>query len=385
PLLGGLLIQVSGWQAIFFVNLPVGIVALLAGLPLLRDSRNPLARRLDIPGLLASSAALTALTFALIEGGAQGWGSPPIVALFAGAALLAVAFIVIESRVAEPMLPLDLFANPTFSAANIAAVALGFALLGTVFFVAQYFQEVQGYTALQSGLRTLPNTVGIFIVAPLAGRITARYGPRLPIVVGALLAGTALLLLTRIQPDTGYGAIWWILALLGIGFGLMLSPITAAVFSATPPNRTGLGSSMVNTSRQIGSVVGVALLGAVVQGQFADRLTHGLTLLGIGDHASATIATRVAGAGVTASQQLPALLQSARAQVTAATVRATVGDAFTQALHPSFIISAMLLLAVAPLALVALRVRRPAPGQDVAADVAAAETAAALETTVELG
>ncbi len=381
PLLGGLLIQVSSWQAIFFVNLPIGIVALIAGLPLLAESRNPQARRLDIPGLLTSAAALATLTFALIQGVTQGWGSPMIVGLFATTALLLVAFLVVESHAAEPMLPLDLFANPIFSAANAAAVALGFALLGTVFFVAQYFQEVQGYTALQSGLRTLPNTVGIFIVAPLAGRITARYGPRLPIVCGALLSGTALLLLTRIHPGMDYGTIWWNLAMLGVGFGFMLSPITAAVFSATPPNRAGLGSAVVNTSRQIGSVLGIALLGAVVQAQFADRLTTGFAALGIGERTSASIATAVADSGASAGQLLPELLQAAKVHVLPAEVRATVGDAFTQALHPSFIISAILLFAVALAAFVALRVSSQTEDQRTTADIPSMEH----ETTVEIG
>src|SRR5262249_30150188 len=162
----------------------------------------------------------------------------------------------------------DLFRSATFSVANVAAVVVGFALLGTVFFIAQYFQEVQGYSPLGSGMRSLPNTAGMFIVAPLAGRITARYGPRIPVTLGALLAGSALLLLTRLDATPPYTAIWWNLALSGVGFGFMLSPIAAAVLSATPPNRAGLGSSVVNTSRQIGGVFGVALLGAIVVGQF---------------------------------------------------------------------------------------------------------------------
>jgi DHA2 family methylenomycin A resistance protein-like MFS transporter len=379
PLAGGLLIQAFDWQAIFFLNLPIGGLALAAGLSLLAESRNPLARRLDIPGLLTSSAALAALTFALIQGESQGWGSPVIVGLFASTVLLLVAFLVAELRTVEPMFPLDLFTNPIFSAANVAAVAVGFALLGTVFFVAQYFQEVQGYTALQSGLRTLPNTIGIFIVAPLAGRITARFGPRLPIVCGALLAGIALLLLTRIQPDTAYGAIWWNLGLCGVGFGFMLSPISAAVFSTIPSNRVGLGSSVVNTSRQIGSVLGVALLGAVVQAQFADRLTTELTALGIQGRASAGIATTVSGSGATAGQLLPSLLAAARAHVTPSAVQAAVGNAFTQALHPSFVISAILLLAVALVTFGALRVRPRAVARSAPAGVPGEGGVAAAE------
>ena len=232
----------SSWQAIFFVNLPIGIVALLLGLRVLAESRNPAAHRLDLWGQALVIAGLTVLTYALIEGQSAGWGSALIVALFVAAAAFLLAFVIVEARAAEPLLPLDLFKSAVFSTANFAALIAGFALLGTVFFISQFFQEVQGYSALQSGARTLPNTIGIFLLAPLAGRITARFGPRLPSALGAALSGVALLLLTRLTPTMGYGDIWWNLGLLGIGLGLMLRPITTAVLSATPPARAGLGS-----------------------------------------------------------------------------------------------------------------------------------------------
>jgi DHA2 family methylenomycin A resistance protein-like MFS transporter len=348
PLLGGLLIQVSGWQAIFFVNLPIGVIALALGWRVLAESRNPTANRLDLPGQVLAIGGLAALTYALIEGQADGWGSPLILALFAAAGVLLLAFVVVEARVREPLLPLGLFKSIVFSTANMAALIVGFALLGTVFFTAQFFQEVQGYTALQSGERTLPTTAGIFIMAPLAGRITARFGPRLPVAVGAALAGVALLLLTRLTPTTGYGELWWNFGMFGIGIGLTLSPITSAVLAAVPPVRAGLASSMVNTSRQIGSVLGIAVLGALVQNQEAGNLAHNLVNLHVPAQLSGSIANSIATAGANAGAGQ--LQLAGRLPITGAELHGIVGQSFADALHPSFVTSAVLLLCASAIA-----------------------------------
>jgi EmrB/QacA subfamily drug resistance transporter len=181
PLIGGALIQLSSWPAIFFVNLPVGVVALALGWPLLAESRNPHAGRLDWPGQVLVTGALVCVILALIESSSYGWTSPLILGLFAGAAVCLAAFLLVETRVREPMLPLGLFRSPVFSVGNVGGFLLFFTMLGTFFFVTQFFQSVQGYTAMESGVRTLPTTMGPFLIGPLAGRLTARLGPRLPL------------------------------------------------------------------------------------------------------------------------------------------------------------------------------------------------------------
>ena len=357
PLIGGALIQLSGWPAIFFVNLPVGVVALALGWPLLAESRNPHAGRLDWPGQVLVTAALVCVILALIESSSYGWTSPLILGLFAGAAVCLAAFLLVEARVRDPMLPLGLFRSPVFSVANVGGCLLFFTMLGTFFFVTQFFQSVQGYTALESGLRTLPATMGLFVIAPLAGRLTARLGPRLPTVLGALLTGVALLLLpSLLEPDSSYATLWWDLGLAGIGFALVLSPLTAAVLSATPRERAGLGSSVNTTSRQVGSALGVAVLGSVVLQQFSSNIVSQLTQAGLPARLGTAIADKIAAAGAQASQ----VRLSGRLPLPPSTLHQAINQAFVDALHVSFLIVGICMLVAAVLVAFLLGQEQPA-------------------------
>jgi DHA2 family methylenomycin A resistance protein-like MFS transporter len=343
PLVGGVLIQIASWPAIFFVNLPVGVLALALGWPLLAESRNPKARGIDLPGQVLVTGFLVCLIMALIEGPSQGWTSPLILGLFSGAAVLLAGFLIVEARVREPMLPLGLFRNRVFSVGNVAGLLLFFTMLGTFFFVTQFLQAVQGYSALEAGLRTLPTTMGVFLIAPIAGMLTARLGPRLPTVLGALLAAIALLLVTRMEPDSSYGTLWWDFGMLGIGFGLMISPLAAAVLSATPPERAGLGSSVNNTSRQVGGALGVAVLGSFVLQQFASNIASQLTQAGVPGPLGATIASRIATAGAQASQ----VRLFGRLPLPPAALHRAINQAFVDALHGSFLIAGITMLVTA--------------------------------------
>src|ERR1700753_3475987 len=200
-----------------------------------------------------------------MEASSLGWTSPAILGLFGGAIIFLAAFLFVETRVADPLLPLALFRSRAFSVANIVGFIAGLTALSTIFFIAQYFQEVQGTSVLVAGLRTFPISIGAFIMAPIAGGIAGRIGARIPMTIGTLVCGGAIFLLTRVlEPTTSYASIWWVLAAMGLGFGLTLRPAPAAFSTATPPDRTGLGSSMFTTSNEIGNTLGIAVIGALV-------------------------------------------------------------------------------------------------------------------------
>jgi EmrB/QacA subfamily drug resistance transporter len=352
PLLGGLLTEIGNWPAIFFVNLPLGLVALVLAWSLLAESRNPHAQRIDLLGQLLVIAGLTCLIMALIESSSQGWTSPLIIGLFLGTVVCLTAFLLVENRVHEPLLPLQLFRGRMFSVANIGALVISFASLGPIFFLAQYFQQVQGSSVLEAGLRTFPISMGAFLTAPFAGMLVGRIGARLPIILGSLLYVGAMFLLTMsLEPDTGYATLWWMLGMLGIGFGFILSPLAAAVFSATPPQRAGLGSSMFNTSRQIGATLGVAVLGAYVLQQFSGNITSQLTQRGVSASVSATIANKFAAVGAQASHAS----LSGSLPLPLAALRQAISQAFVDALHGSFLISGLAVLVTAVLVAVSFR------------------------------
>ncbi|MYS39604.1 DHA2 family methylenomycin A resistance protein-like MFS transporter [Streptomyces sp. KhCrAH-43] len=265
PVAGGALTDAFGWPAIFLVNLPIGVILLVAGVRSLDESRNPKAPAIDVPGTVLSVLGVGTLTYGLIEGGARGWTSPLILGGFTAGALLLAAFVAVEARRSAPMLPLRLFRERLFTVSNTAMVVVGFALMGSSFFFSQFFVYVQGSSILRAGLQTLPMSLAMVVVSPYAGRLAARYGFRVVVTAGLALAGLGLLALGAVHADTGYGTVWWRLAVVGTGFALTMSPLTGAAIQAVSAQEGGLASGISSTTRQIGAVLGVALLGAVVR------------------------------------------------------------------------------------------------------------------------
>jgi len=301
PVVGGLLVEHASWRSVFFLNVPVGLAALLLALTLVPESRDALdAHRLDVPGLLSGSAAVTALTYGLIEGNTRGWGDGWIVTCLVMSVLLFAVFVGVEGRRAAPMLPLPFFRNLTFSASNLVGALIYFAMIGSVFFLALYLQNVQGYTPLEAGIRMLPFSAMILAVAPVAGRVAGRRGSRWPMTLGPLALAAGLGMLLGTQPGTDYaGGILPAFLVMGAGWALTLAPMTTAVMGSVSPDRAGVASAVANTSRELGGVLGVAALGAAVTAAFGPALQANLVSAGSTPSRAAALVARLGAGSVT--------------------------------------------------------------------------------------
>jgi EmrB/QacA subfamily drug resistance transporter len=338
PIVGGFLVEHVSWQSIFFVNIPVGAIAITMTFLVVRESRDEHpSRRIDPPGLITGTAGLFFLVYALIEGNNRGWTDPLILGSFALAAVVLAAFFVIEARSDSPMLPLSFFKIPTFAAANVVAASVFFALFGTVFFLTLYFQDVHGYSPVGAGIRLFPFPVMILILAPIAGRLSDRYGSRWFMTAGPLLSALGLTLLLRTQPDSSYfGVIFPGLVIWGSGMAITMAPMTAAVMASVSTRHAGVASAATNTSRELGGVFGVAVLGAIVTSAFRRSFT-GRLLENPVTHAHATQIVSAAGSKAAAGGGTLASFKSQAPPGTPTSVIESVyhsaQEAFVHAIH----------------------------------------------------
>jgi EmrB/QacA subfamily drug resistance transporter len=265
PLVGGLITENIGWNWIFYINVPVGLLGLVAARLIIRESRDTShEQRLDLPGLATSGIALFALVYALIEANSQGWTSPLILGLFALAAVSGTAFVLLELHQRLPMFDVTLFRDPTFAGANTVALLVSLAMFGVFFFISLYMQNVLGYSAVEAGVAFLPMTVLIIVVAPFAGRASDRLGSRWLMTAGMTLVGCSLLIFAQLQTDSAYLALLPGMILGGVGMATTMTPMTAAALSSVPVDKAGVGSGMLNTFRQVGGALGIAVMGAIL-------------------------------------------------------------------------------------------------------------------------
>jgi EmrB/QacA subfamily drug resistance transporter len=294
PTVGGLMVEHLGWESVFFLNVPIGLIAFLIGSRTVRESVSEGQRRLDLGGLVLGTAALFSATYALIEANQLGWGDPLIEGSLAAFVVLIVAFLVWEHRNPHAMMPLRFFRIPAFSAGATVAFSVSLGMFATFFFLSLYMQLIRGYSAFGAGVRFLPMTVMIIVTAPAAGRYASRHGSRIPMTYGLILAGSGLLILSRLSLDTSFLIMLPVFVVMGHGMGATMAPMTAAVMNAVGPQRAGLGSAMTNTSREVGGVLGIALLGTILTTKLKSSITPALLTLGLSTHQRAAI---VASAG----------------------------------------------------------------------------------------
>jgi EmrB/QacA subfamily drug resistance transporter len=264
PLLGGFLVENSGWSAVFWINVPIGVLAAGATLWFVQESRDPNARGFDIIGTLLVTGGLFSLVWALIGTNTHSWTSPQTVGFLIAAAVLLVAFVGWESRQSDPMLPLSFFRRRAFDVAIVSVGLVGFAMFGIIYFITLYMQNIRGYSALESGVRTLPMTLIVMLIAPIAGRLSTRIGPRPLMVGGMLIMSLGLASLTRLTLDSNY---WTVIfpsfLFVGAGVSMTLPTTTGVAMGSTDPARAGIASGVVNSSRQVGGALGVAVLGSI--------------------------------------------------------------------------------------------------------------------------
>jgi len=338
PLIGGFLLEHFWWGSVFLINVPVVIVALVAGRLLLPTSKDPSAPRLDPVGAVLSMTGLIALLFGIIEAPSKGWSDPIVLAgIGAGAALL-IGFVLWELRTSHPMLDVRFFQNRRFTAANAAITLTFFAMFGVSFLATQYLQSVLGFSPLEAGIRMLPMPLTMLVVAPLSPRIVEKVGTKLVVGTGLTLAAIGTALLSLLPVENGYPVVVGAMMIMAAGMGLVMAPATESIMGSLPPAKAGVGSAMNDTTRQMGGALGVAIIGSVLASSYRPGVSSALGALDAPQQVIDVAEESITGA-MHAAAQLPAPLGDA--------VAAAASSEFVTAMHGAVLVGAVVLLVAA--------------------------------------
>ncbi|HET6495126.1 MAG TPA: DHA2 family efflux MFS transporter permease subunit [Thermoleophilia bacterium] len=344
PSLGGLIVDGASWRWIFLINIPIGVIGVILALRLVPESRNRGAvETLDLPGVGLFSISLFCLTFALIEGQNYGWTSLTILGLFATALIGFLLFYLHEHRVHQPLIDFSLFRKIDFLAGNITGLLLSASMMGVFFMVPIFLQTVLGFSALKAGLVMSPMSVVIIFAAPLAGMVSDRVGSKWIVALGMLLLAFGIAWMAgltpwheRLTPDTTPMMLLFPFIIAGIGIGLAVAPVTSAVMATAPPDRVGNASGVLSTMRQVGSLMGIAILGAVLQNRITANVSAGLeTVKGLPEALKQTILDGLSAGGMQMSMPGGTEAAPGAAQQLMATLFKTW---FTDAINTTFIV-----------------------------------------------
>jgi EmrB/QacA subfamily drug resistance transporter len=344
PLVGGWLTEDVSWRAIFFLNLPVAAGAIAVTLFAAEESRDETVdRRIDYPGIAALTVGLAALVLGLVQANSWGWGSPRILGLFALSVVALAGFVWIERRSPAPVVDFAFFRSRQFFGTNIVAFMVTFAMFAMFFFLALYMQNILGYSPLETGVRFLPSTLLVMVAGPVAGRLTDTLGPRRLMTVGLVLIAASMAWQSRLDTDTSYGYLLPAFMVMGVGIGLVMSPMSTAAMNAVDRTKAGVASGTLSMSRMIGGTFGVAALGALVATVGRNDLQQSLP----------KVPENVR------SQLVDGLGSGAGLQGGTPAVHAAVNSAFVDALSAGLLVSASAALLGALLSWVLIRDPRP--------------------------
>ncbi|MEU6145569.1 MFS transporter [Streptomyces sp. NPDC047081] len=355
PLMAGVLLDHFAWRWVFLPAIPVSLAAMAVAATKLTESRAPGAasRRLDWPGQLTAALAVTALVYGVIEGGADSFTDVKVLVALFTAAAVGVAFVLVERRSSSPMLDLSLFRSPGFTATTLVAMITFLGLIGFFFVLSLYFGMVQRLDTLEAGYRLLMVTAVCLVVGPVAGRLMHRIAPRFMITGGLLVTAGALFSLTGIGADTSFASLAWRLALLGLGLGFVITPMTATAVASVPHHLAGMAAAGNNAFRQVGGALGPAVLGTLLTTKATDALPGHLTDAGLKQATVDTVTSAVDHGGLGAAAGLDLGPEQGRAL-------GALGEAFLDGLHLCLLVSGTLALVAALVAAALLRApRRP--------------------------
>ena len=336
PISGGLLLAHFYWGSVFLVNVPIVIFALAAGFFLIPTSKDPSNARLDGVGACLSIIGLVSLVYGIIEAPQDGWGSPKILGAFALAAGVLAVFAWWEAHVEHPMLDVQFFKNPRFTAASSGITLIFFAMFGSMFLMTQYFQFVMGYSALATGVRLLPMAITMMIVAPLSARIVERVGTKLVVASGLGFASVALLSFATLPAENiSYPRdVLWRMVIMAAGMGLVMAPATESIMGSLPRAKAGVGSAVNDTTRQVGGALGVAVVGSVMTSTYSARVASSIAHSGVPASASQIDqAKQGLGFALQLASQAPAAVQGR--------LVADAREAFVAGMHHAVIVAAI--------------------------------------------
>jgi EmrB/QacA subfamily drug resistance transporter len=346
PIVGGLLVQHINWEACFYINIPVGVVALAMGLAALKETPPSHARSFDIPGIALLSGFLFLLVWGLIKAPDYGWGDGKSVGFFAGAVAALILFIVRESMAKEPLLPLRLFRSISLSAGTVLVLMLMFAMFGAMFFMTFYMENVHGLDAIDTGVRLLPMTGMLIVGSPLSGFAITKFGPRAPMVVGMLLAAGALFGLSRITMTSSLNETIVFFAMLGLGLSPVIVGATEVIVGNAEIELAGVASGLQSTAMQVGGTIGTAVLGAVMSAKVGSLLPERWTAA----HLPAMTPAQLAEVKSATTVGVAPIASGTPAQ-TAASITEVVHSTFISGMTASFLVASIVAICGALIAL----------------------------------